>query len=349
MAANNAYEETFIRDCWYVAALADDVDRNLQRRVLLEEPVVLYRNLAGEAVALYDACSHRKFPLSMGKLVGDVVQCGYHGWEYDCAGKCVNIPTSEKIPANTDLKSYPVTERYGLIWIWMGEKAKADPNLIPDCSHLRSVANGKIDMQCHYQLMVENLLDLSHVTFVHSSYQGHTHLASVLPKTETQGKVVVMTRSMTGAETPPLWHKVMGLPLGAPMDHNQRLEFHAPGSAFVKQSVYPSGERHRSYGFSTNHFLTPSTPKSTQYIWLISLDWPNVDPEILETFRKGVVAIIEQDRIAVEGQQVNLDLLRNKPFDPPQRSVPFDRTALASRQVIRRMASPEPQGVQAAE
>jgi hypothetical protein len=117
----------------------------------------------------------------------------------------------------------------------------------------------------------------------------------------------------------------------------------------VKQSVYPSGERHRSYGFSTNHFLTPSTPKSTQYIWLISLDWPNVDPEILETFRKGVVAIIEQDRIAVEGQQVNLDLLRNKPFDPPQRSVPFDRTALASRQVIRRMASPEPQGVQAAE
>jgi phenylpropionate dioxygenase-like ring-hydroxylating dioxygenase large terminal subunit len=88
MAATNAYEEIFIRDCWYVAALAGDVNRNLQRRVFLDEPVVLYRNLAGEPVALYDACSHRKFPLSMGKLVSDVVQCGYHGWEFDCTGKC---------------------------------------------------------------------------------------------------------------------------------------------------------------------------------------------------------------------------------------------------------------------
>ena len=142
----------------------------------------------------------------------------------------------------------------------------------------------------------------------------------------------------------------MGLPLGSPIDHEQRLEFHAPGAAFVKQSLGPSDDPSRRFGFSTNHFLTPDGRGGTQYCWLVSLDWPNPDPEHLELFRKGVVEIIAQDKVAIEGQQRNLDLLRGKPFDPPQRSVPFDHTALLSRRILNRMvgAAPAPQ-VQAAE
>ena len=125
-------EAMFPRNAWYVAATADELGRELLGRTLLDEPVVLYRCDDGTPVALEDRCSHRFLPLSKGYLVGDVVQCGYHGMEYDRTGACVHVPGQKSAPASAGVRTFPICERWRFIWIWMGDPALADEALIPE-------------------------------------------------------------------------------------------------------------------------------------------------------------------------------------------------------------------------
>ena len=122
----------FIRNAWYVAAWGRDIERTLQRRTILGESVVLYRQEDGTPVALRDLCPHRSMPLSMGQLKGDTVQCGYHGMTFDPAGGCVRAPAQERIPKNARVRSYPLFESMGLVWIWMGDPAHASTDEVVD-------------------------------------------------------------------------------------------------------------------------------------------------------------------------------------------------------------------------
>ena len=125
----------FVYNAWYIAAWASEVERQPLHRTLLDEAIVLYRKRDGGAVALEDACPHRKLPLSMGTLKGDLIQCGYHGLEFDCTGQCVHIPGQREISQRAKVRSYPVVERWGLLWLWMGEAATADASDIIDIAH----------------------------------------------------------------------------------------------------------------------------------------------------------------------------------------------------------------------
>ena len=122
----------YVRNAWYVAAWDHEITRTMKRRIILDEPVVLFRKDDGTAVALEDRCCHRQAPLSMGKLIGNVVKCPYHGLEFDATGKCVKVPSQDMVPASARVRSYPVVERNHWVWVWMGERAKADPALIED-------------------------------------------------------------------------------------------------------------------------------------------------------------------------------------------------------------------------
>ena len=123
----------FLRNCWYVAAWDHEVTRmNLLRRVLLDEPVVFYRTEDGRPVALADRCCHRHAPLSRGRLRGDALECPYHGFTYDPSGACILVPGQANIPPGARVRSYPVVERYNLVFIWTGDPDKADPKLILD-------------------------------------------------------------------------------------------------------------------------------------------------------------------------------------------------------------------------
>ena len=123
--------ERFPKDCWYVAARSGEVGRSLLKRTIACENVVLYRTGGGRAVALLDMCPHRLAPLSLGQLVGDAVQCGYHGITFDCEGRCIRIPGEEKIPEHFRATRYPVAEKWGFVWVWLGDAAKADLALLP--------------------------------------------------------------------------------------------------------------------------------------------------------------------------------------------------------------------------
>ncbi len=116
----------YLRNAWYVAASDSDIGHSLYPTTLLGEPVVLFRKTDGELVALEDACPHRKLPLSLGRLDGNQIECGYHGLTFDGQGTCTRAPTSGRIPSRARVHSYPVHVRYGLVWLWMGEPSLAD-------------------------------------------------------------------------------------------------------------------------------------------------------------------------------------------------------------------------------
>ena len=117
---------SFLINAWYVAALSPTVGRTLQAVRMLGESIVLYRTQDHTPVALEDACPHRRLPLSLGRIKGDAVECGYHGLTFDCSGKCIDAATQTRIPPFARVRSYPTCDRYGLLWIWMGEAGLAN-------------------------------------------------------------------------------------------------------------------------------------------------------------------------------------------------------------------------------
>ena len=156
----------FLRNYWYVAATDAEIERKPLGRIILGEPIVFYRLEDGTPVALEDRCAHRHLPLSMGKLVGDTLQCHYHGLRYDQTGTCVRVPGQDLIPRSARVRSYPVVERYHWLWIWMGDPALADPDKITDFHWLDDPNWGAKGQYLHvkgnWQLVVDNLLDLTH-------------------------------------------------------------------------------------------------------------------------------------------------------------------------------------------
>jgi nitrite reductase/ring-hydroxylating ferredoxin subunit len=165
------------RNQWWVAAKGNEVGRTLLQRTLLEEDVVFYRTTAGEPVALSARCPHRLLPLSQGKLRGDSIECGYHGFTFGSDGRCVFIPTQDRIPTGMRVRRYPVVEHLSWVWIWMGDPALADPAKLPRpaCAVEPGweLAQGHdVLIQARYTLLLDNLFDLTHVGWVHASVFG---------------------------------------------------------------------------------------------------------------------------------------------------------------------------------
>lgn len=158
---------------WYVAAGRDEVGRKPLRRKLLDRWIVLFRDEAGQAVALDDHCPHRGFPLSRGTLIGDTIQCGYHGMRFDPTGKCVKIAGKGKIPDAMRVQSYPIVEKWHWSWLWLGDPAGADAALIPDeeNQHRSDYQHSfyfTLPFYGNWQLAHENLLDSTHASFLHA-------------------------------------------------------------------------------------------------------------------------------------------------------------------------------------
>ncbi|MBK5263902.1 MAG: aromatic ring-hydroxylating dioxygenase subunit alpha [Alphaproteobacteria bacterium] len=168
---------SFLRDFWYIGAWASEVTRKPMRRVIMNEPILFYQCEDGGVVALEDRCPHRNYPLSRGELIGDTIQCGYHGLTFGPGGQCVYAPGQDRAPAAAKLRSYPVIARGGIIWIYMGNPAEAANQSVPDLDWMTDPAwtswiDGYIYLRCQHQFLTENLLDISHLAYVHKSSMG---------------------------------------------------------------------------------------------------------------------------------------------------------------------------------
>ena len=141
MAGENEASGAFLRDLWYMPALANSLaPGQMRREMLLGEPVVLGRLKSGEVFALRDICPHRGVPLSAGRILAEgSVECPYHGWRFKRDGTCSKIPsltgTEDLKPEQIRVRAYPVREQDGLIWIYMpakpGSVPKSEPPRIP--------------------------------------------------------------------------------------------------------------------------------------------------------------------------------------------------------------------------
>lgn len=167
----------FLRNCWYAAGWSKDfAPEQLHAVTILNEPIVIYRKEDGAPAALQDRCCHRLAPLSMGRLEGENLRCMYHGLKFAPSGRCVEIPGDTKIPPQVKVRSYPIRDKYSLAWIWMGDSERADEALIPNCVGVDdpnwAMRPGRMDYQANYKLINENLLDLSHIAFLHNRSLG---------------------------------------------------------------------------------------------------------------------------------------------------------------------------------
>jgi len=167
----------FLRDFWYIGAWASEVTRKPMRRLIMNEPILFYRREDASVVALEDRCPHRNYPLSRGDLRGDTIQCGYHGLTIASDGRCIHAPGQERPPSAAKIRAYPVAEQNGIVWIHMGDPILAASQALPNLDWLTDPAwtpwiDGYIYLRCRDQLLTENLLDISHIAYVHKRSMG---------------------------------------------------------------------------------------------------------------------------------------------------------------------------------
>jgi vanillate O-demethylase monooxygenase subunit len=315
----------FPRNFWYVAATAEEVRRlAVFRRVILGEPVAFYRKEDGKPVALEDRCCHRHMPLSAGRVKGSNIECGYHGFVYDPSGACVSIPSQKQIPKEARVRSYPVAERYGWVWIWPGDHALADPARIVSLPWMEDpkwrFKGEQLHVPGNYVLMVDNLLDLTHVQFVHPTTLGSGAVAASRMDTEVVGDVVRTTRWIENHPAPPFFQKAGGFAPDQPCDRWQIVEFHPPSIILLDIGAAPSGtgaqQGDRSKGISLRNLnlITPETERSSHYFWSEGHNFMTDDPSVTELLVHGVHTAFDEDMTVIKAQQMNLDHYGDTPF-----------------------------------
>ncbi|MBI3457275.1 MAG: aromatic ring-hydroxylating dioxygenase subunit alpha [Candidatus Rokubacteria bacterium] len=297
----------YLRDCWYVAAWSKEIGRHLIERWVLEEPLALYRTEAGQAVALGNRCVHRRYPLSRGKLIGDTVECGYHGFTYDRTGTCIRIPSQDHIPSKARVKCYPIAERWGWAWVWMGEPELADEASIPDHHWLAdphwAAVGGTLHLKARYELLNENLLDLSHLTFLHPGTIGTDDVARSRVETEVQGRLVRVSRVMKDTPAAPLHAKTMGL--SGRVDRWQIEEFTIPNFHLIHVgAVAAGGSREQACEYKVLNAVTPETRTTTTYYWAVSRNYALEESWITDYMQDGIDKIFLQDVEGCEAQEV---------------------------------------------
>jgi len=296
----------FLRNSWYVAAWDHEITRSLQQVEMLGEKIVLYRKENGEPVALEDACPHRKLPLSMGRLKGDQVECGYHGLTFDCTGTCTRVPGAERVPHVAQVRSYPVAERYGLLWVWMGRPELADPATIFEVDHWGDPAWGvnrgdSMEINCNYLYMTDNLLDPSHVAWVHQSSFGSSACEETPLQTEVTGDGVIVSRWMMDVEVAPFYAKFVKFKGNC--DRKQHYEVRYPSNAIIKAIFTPAGTggsdgpMHEDvFLMDSYNFMTPVDENRTRYFWFQMRNFDADNEETSREFAESVRGAFEEDR-----------------------------------------------------
>ena len=327
----------FLRNSWYVAAWDREVTRALLARTLLGEPVVLFRKGNGEPVALEDRCCHRHLPLSMGRLEGDELRCGYHGLKFDTSGRCIEIPGQARVPPQARVRAYPVHEKYNWIWIWMGEPQKAEPALIPNwwwAEHPQWAFTrpDRVHLKCNYQLIADNVLDVTHLAYVHASSIGSSSITEFPATVEREERLVRLTRWIRDRPPPPLYKKAGGFP--GNVERWQIVE-HVPPCFSVNFAGCQDAER--KIDLMALSAPTPESSNTTHYFFGFVRNFGLDDPELENIFAVDMVRVFNEDFPVLEAQQRNLEL---KP-DAPKVDIKVDAAPLAARRMLDAMLARE--------
>lgn len=330
----------YLLNTWYAAAWTHELTDNMVGRIFLEQPVVLFRDAEGRAAALADVCPHRFAPLSRGKVKSHTIECPYHGLRFNSAGVCVLNPHGNGIiPKSAVVRTYPTLERHGVIWIWMGASERADPDLLPDFSTTADAGTyalvpGYLRLEVNYQLAIDNLLDLSHVEFLHPLIGNAQSSQRTRFEVSQEGNTVLAHNYMPN-EPLTVLNKMMWDTDASVCDRRAHMRWDPPGNMLLDAGVTPCG-RPNLEGVSTPsaHLLTPETATSTHYFWVHGRNAKRDDLELSKKIHDAIDKTFrtEDEEImkACQKRMPSLDLVALKPA-----SLSSDRAAFRARHVLK--------------
>jgi phenylpropionate dioxygenase-like ring-hydroxylating dioxygenase large terminal subunit len=312
--------KTFPLNAWYAAACDVEVKAALLARTVCNEKMVLFRRKDGSVAALEDACWHRLLPLSRGRLHDDQITCGYHGLVFNGDGRCTHMPSQETINPSACVRSFPVALKHRFVWVWPGDPALADVAKVPDLHWNDDPAwagdGALIRVKCDYRLVLDNLMDLTHETFVHGSSIGQSALAEA-PFVATHGdRTATVTRLMENIDAPPFWAGQIKNAKGCEgkVDRWQIIRFEAPCTIAIDVGVAPTGtgalprdghpaDRSQGVNGYVLNTITPETDSTCLYFWAFARNYSLADQRLTHELREGVASIFHEDEVILEAQQ----------------------------------------------
>jgi phenylpropionate dioxygenase-like ring-hydroxylating dioxygenase large terminal subunit len=301
---------------WYIAGFSWELQDKPIARKLLNHPVVLFRTGTGEVAALEDRCCHRSVPLSCGTVEGAGVRCGYHGLLYAPNGVCVEIPGQATIPSKAKVKAFTLVEKDQILWIWMPQEEGAAPtHAAPDYpvhSDPRYSFKGDVyHYDAPYQLIHDNLLDLSHLGYVHLRTIGgnaKVHMNAEL-RVEGSGDQVKVLRYMPDSPPPPTYTDAW--PFKGNIDRWQEVEFHLShfriwtGGAELGTEDMADPNR-GGFHMRGLHGVTPETDTTAHYFWTIAANHHPEKSDITDLVYEQTAMTFEEDKVVIEAQYNNM-------------------------------------------
>lgn len=337
---------TFLRNAWYVAAHAHELNEGLVARVICAEQIVLFRTESGEVAALKDRCPHRFVPLSMGKRVGDSVECGYHGLRFGKDGSCIEAPNDDEAQrARICVRAYAAVERHGFVWMWLGEPAAADPSLIPDFSVLDQPGYAHSSIYTHikgnYQLIADNLLDLSHIHFLHPDVHQGSSFADFTNKLKIEGDTVYSMLWRHHYHLDPQRQAMFGIP-SDDAEGQGHARWTAPGNLLVDTAFWAHGKSYDDGVQMPNaHMITPETEWTSHYFWASVRNYMQDHEQMTRGIEATTKNIFDtQDGPMVEAQQAAMGT-SDKFLDMKPIILRADAAGLAARRILKRKIDAE--------
>ena len=339
----------FIKNAWYVAARPEEVMGKPLGRQICGEKMVFYRGKENKVYAVEDFCPHRGAPLSLGFVEDGNLVCGYHGLVMGCDGKTVAMP-GQRVRGFPCNKSFSVIEKFGFIWVWPGDQSLASEDQLPELEWAENpewaYGGGLFHINCDYRLMIDNLMDLTHETYVHSASIGQKEIDEAAPTTRIDGDHVITERHMENIYAPPFWQMALrgnNLADDVPVDRWQICHFFAPSNVHIEVGVAHAGKG--GYQAAAEHkvssivvdFITPETETSHWYFWGMARHFQPENAELTDQIREGQGKIFSEDLDMLEQQQQNL--LRNP--DRKLLMLNIDAGGVQARKVIDRLISQE--------
>lgn len=328
----------YIRNTWYPLTWSRNLDNQISKHRVIEQDIVAYRDSKGQIVALEDMCPHRMAPLSIGTLQGDAIQCGYHGLQFNCSGKCVHIPGQDRIPESIRVKAYPTVENMGMVWIWMSNPADADPASVYDLAECHdenySVLEGDaLPLRANYLNLADNLCDPSHVAFVHTTTLSAPGHGDVPVHHEVSGDRVTTWRWIMDSPLIPIFQGLKDY--AGNVDRWHYYHYYAPCIAVIDFGSAPAGtgaeqgDRSDCIQMWACHFITPVDQQTCIQHWLLVKNIPS-DPETDARLLEGLRIAFNEDKQVLEAIQAN----ENRHPDFRKIRLAIDASTLKMRRIV---------------
>jgi vanillate O-demethylase monooxygenase subunit len=319
---------------------SSEIDAAPLARRILDLSVVVYRTESGVPAALVNRCPHRFAPLSLGKVEGDSIRCGYHGLAFDGSGRCSDSPFGLRVPEGAQVRSFPIIERHQCLWLWPGDPAAALPDAIPDFSYHEDpgfrVVRGYSQIKAHFELVTDNLMDLTHTRYLHPGFGGDIWVPEV---SFSQEQETVLAHYELPAYPPTEFTEAFMSANGAEVFESDVIRWDAPASMLLTIKMGLASERNRVLAVQpSSHILCPETEESCHYFWASAAetDAPVSDDDHLEAVR---FAFDEEDAPMLEAVQANMegeDFWEMRPA-----ILAYDNAGIRARRIMRQKARAE--------